>query len=85
MNRLVKCGVFVAYAYQARIVSVDPILLGLDRQIQAKGGDLAHLPWRPVPGIPSEHFWIYESKDQALRLYTRIESQQDSLGATRLP
>jgi hypothetical protein len=30
--------------------SVDPILLGLDRQIQAKSGDLA---------IPLEHFWIY--------------------------
>jgi hypothetical protein len=31
-------------------VSVDPILLGLDRQIQARGGDLA---------IPLEQFWIY--------------------------
>ena len=31
-------------------VSVDPILLGLDRQIQAKGGDLT---------IPLEQFWIH--------------------------
>jgi len=30
--------------------SVDPILLGLDRQIQARTGDLA---------IPLERFWIY--------------------------
>ena len=29
---------------------LDPILLGLDRQIQARGGDLA---------IPLEQFWIY--------------------------
>ncbi len=32
------------------LVSVDPILLGLDRQIQAKGGDLA---------ILLERFWIH--------------------------
>jgi len=31
-------------------VSVDPILFGLDRQIQANSGDLA---------IPSEQIWIY--------------------------
>jgi len=30
--------------------SVDPILLGLDRQIQAQSGDLA---------IPLEQFWIH--------------------------
>jgi hypothetical protein len=30
--------------------SVDPILLGLDRQIQAQSGDLA---------IPLEQFWVY--------------------------
>jgi len=32
------------------VVSVDPILFGLDRQTQTDSGDLA---------IPSEHIWIY--------------------------
>jgi len=40
-------------AFGNRLDTVDPVLLGLDRQIQAKNGALA---------IPSERFWIHRDK-----------------------